>query len=150
MTDTIRIRLPWPSRHLSPNARLHWAQRHKAVKAARAEAFVLAKQALADHQWQPPRELSRPITFTVSLLPPANGRRRDFDNAIASLKPLLDGLADAMAVNDHLFRPVFRMANAEGRGAVIVDLPIEAAQEAQEREVGLGPSMSSPEWLKAS
>jgi crossover junction endodeoxyribonuclease RusA len=150
MTDSIRIRLPWPSRHLSPNARLHWAQRHKAVRAARAEAFALAKQALTDHQWQRPRDLSRPIAFTVSLLPPANGRRRDFDNAIASLKPLLDGLADAMAVNDHLFRPVFRMADAKGRGAVVVDLPIGAAGEPVEREDGVIPATGAPEWLRVS
>lgn len=36
------IILPWPSKDLSPNARIHWARRAKAVQHARHDASVAA------------------------------------------------------------------------------------------------------------
>ncbi|MFE8346782.1 MAG: hypothetical protein ABGU97_03075 [Xylella fastidiosa subsp. multiplex] len=37
------LTLPWPSKDLSPNARVHWTRRSKAVKQARGYAEVMAR-----------------------------------------------------------------------------------------------------------
>lgn len=37
--------LPWPSKDLSPNARVHWARKARAVKSSREQAYYLAKAA---------------------------------------------------------------------------------------------------------
>lgn len=42
---SFQVTLPWPSRALSPNTRIHWAPKAKAVRAARDAAFWLTWQA---------------------------------------------------------------------------------------------------------
>jgi len=142
-----RMVFPWPSRNLSPNARLHWAQKHKAVKAARLAAWALAREAVAGvdrSQWGAGR-----IALRVTLFPP-DARRRDFDNAIASLKATLDGLADAMVVDDSRFRPVFAFGEPVKGGKVAVDVPYFALGGAVEREEGVGGCRSAlPDWLRS-
>lgn len=93
----MKITLPWPSPKLSPNARLHWSKKAKAVKAYRQECMVLARNAGLKTDWD------GPIHLWVTFYPP-DRRRRDADNVYASIKALLDGLADALRVNDHRFR----------------------------------------------
>jgi crossover junction endodeoxyribonuclease RusA len=43
-------------------------------------------------------------------------RRRDMDNAIAAMKPQLDGLADAMRVDDNRFRLSFAWESPASTG----------------------------------
>ncbi|WP_262071329.1 hypothetical protein [Stenotrophomonas sp. Marseille-Q5258] len=41
----LELVLPWPSKDLSPNARVHWRARSKATKVARRTAVMLAFEA---------------------------------------------------------------------------------------------------------
>ena len=93
MTSVI---LPWPPRELSPNSRTHWAKKAKAAKAYRLDCFYLAKEAKVTA----PKE--GPINLHIEFVPP-DRRPRDLDNMLASIKSGLDGLAEALGVNDKRF-----------------------------------------------
>lgn len=92
--------VPWPHRYLSPNSRINWAAKAQIVQKARMTSRVLAKQLFGE---QDPAE---PIDERINVqlvLHPRDRRRRDEDNIIASMKAYLDGIADAMGVNDAFF-----------------------------------------------
>ena len=90
------VTFPWPPRELSPNGRTHWAKKAKAAKAYRLVCFYLAKEAKVTA----PKE--GPINLHIEFVPP-DRRQRDLDNMLASTKNLLDGLAQALGVNDKRF-----------------------------------------------
>ncbi len=107
------IRLPWPARDLSPNARVHWTKRAKAAKKARADAMLLC-QAQGCRMLQCDR-----LTVEITFYPPDN-RPRDTDNMLASLKPALDGLADASGVDDSLWHYGIARGEPIKGGSVVV------------------------------
>jgi crossover junction endodeoxyribonuclease RusA len=92
----IRVRewtmsLPWSRPPLSLNDRLPWQTRHRLSVQVRQAAAMLAR-----HHRIPP--ISR---CEVRLLyAPRDGRVRDEDGLVATLKPLCDGLVDAGVVPD--------------------------------------------------
>jgi crossover junction endodeoxyribonuclease RusA len=91
------VTLPWPAKELSPNARMHWAQKAKFAKAYRMACFTLCLQA----------KLAKPETegrlhLWLDFYPP-DRRHRDDDNMIASFKAGRDGIADALGVDDKRF-----------------------------------------------
>jgi crossover junction endodeoxyribonuclease RusA len=82
-----------PPRELSPNARVHWAAKARAVKAYRAAAMQAAALVAPGWRWER-AEASAVYYF-------AEARRRDADNLLAMLKPAFDGIAEAgLLVND--------------------------------------------------
>ena len=91
------VTLPWPSKDLSPNARVHWSVKSKAAKALRKSAYVLTLEAGAAVDWE------GDVHLFVDYYPP-DRRARDVDNCIASSKAIFDGVADALGVNDRRFR----------------------------------------------
>jgi crossover junction endodeoxyribonuclease RusA len=113
------VTLGWPSRALSPNARTHWAMLARAKKAARREGYVSAIQTSAD-------VIASPVSIQVTFTPP-NARRHDIDNLIASIKAHLDGISDAIGIDDSRWiwaAPV--IAKPEKPGRVVVTLtPVE-------------------------
>jgi hypothetical protein len=94
------IILPWPSRDLHPNSRVHWAKRAKASKAARELAHLLAIEAGWHRATLPEGRLHVWLDAY-----PADRRRRDADGVLSSLKPHLDGIADALGIDDRRFVP---------------------------------------------
>ena len=78
------VRIGWPPIALSPNSRVHYMQRHRAVVAYRNEAALLGKTG---------RRIAEPVLCVVPIV--KLRRRRDLDNILASLKPAIDGLTDA-------------------------------------------------------
>ena len=76
--------LRWPDAALSPNGRVHYMVRHKAVHRYRT---------LASYQGRGQKRLAKPVCAILPLV--ATRRRRDLDNVLASLKSALDGLTDA-------------------------------------------------------
>lgn len=62
-----------------------------------------------------------PIALHITFYPP-DKRRRDRDNAQASLKHHLDGIADALGVDDYRFRPTYDFAEPEKPGRVEVKI----------------------------
>ncbi len=108
--------MPWPDKALSPNSRGHWAQRAKAAKKYRQDCFYLARIA-----WVGVPSWDGPIHVHLAFLPPDN-RIRDRDNLQASAKALLDGLADALGVNDSRFYVYSTLGLCRKGGAIIVAL----------------------------
>lgn len=93
--------LPWPSRDLHPNSRVHWGRKAKAAKAARRAATLIALAAGAKTTTYPE---GAPLHVWIDGYP-ADRRRRDADGLLSSLKPWLDGIADALGVDDRRFVP---------------------------------------------
>lgn len=94
--------LPWPDRVVSPNARTHWAPKARATKRMRHDAAWSAKQAQISVG-------DGPIHVILTFYPP-DKRRRDLDGCISSCKAYLDGLADALGIDDSRFALSARMA----------------------------------------
>lgn len=88
-TETsIRITLTLPPADLSPNARVHWRRKARAVKAYRDQAYLEAIQAGGRNaRW------ADAVSEVAFYWP--DGRQRDYDNASATLKPAWDGMVDA-------------------------------------------------------
>ena len=105
--------LPWPTAGLSPNARRHWAQRSRLVKSYRRACWAVALQ-----QGAKPIHAGR-VAVHMTFVPP-DRRARDWDNLVASMKAGLDGLADALGVDDANFRLSFDVAEGEIGGMVRV------------------------------
>lgn len=95
MTDhrEMRFVLPLPDKVLSPNARPHWAQKAKATKGHRMLAWATVRRTI-----RKPPEWEQAHVRAVFYWPTRH--RRDRDNAAASLKAYLDGIADAGVVED--------------------------------------------------
>lgn len=108
----IEVVLPWPPKDLSPNARLHWAKRSKAAKAYRTECGWHVRAACQQPKFAP----SGPITLDIEFVQP-DRRGRDLDNMLASIKAGIDGIADALGVNDRRF--VFRIRRSEQIGGMV-------------------------------
>lgn len=96
----MRIVYPWFPAELTPNARVHWAKRARAAKNYRRAWFLLTRASRAEVHCE------GKIPLTVVFNPP-NRRPRDLDNCIAAIKSGMDGLADALSVNDRRFRPTY-------------------------------------------
>jgi Holliday junction resolvase RusA-like endonuclease len=92
---TLKIVLPWPAKELSPNARCHWAAKHRQTSKTRGDAKIAAIKAIRDAGWKT-CELAKIEPVFYSPI----SRRRDGDNAVASCKSIFDGLADAGVIQN--------------------------------------------------
>jgi len=92
--------LPWPDTDLHPNRRVHWAHKAKAAKSARLTGFVLAR----DAGWNGSNLPEGPLHLWIDGYP-RDKRRRDADGLLSSLKSALDGIADALGIDDRRFVP---------------------------------------------
>jgi crossover junction endodeoxyribonuclease RusA len=118
----IAITLPWPSRSLHPNARVHWARKAQAAKAARQTAGWCAKEAgIRPNDPDIPDALKVNIVFF-----PPNARAHDLDGCLSSMKSALDGIADALGCNDSKWEIAIRKDAPVKGGSVRIEL--EAAQ----------------------
>lgn len=84
----------------SPNElrRMHWAERGKEMKSWREGSYKTALDLVNRLHW---KTLDRAWVEIVITCREHN--RRDPDNAIAAMKPLIDGLVDAGAIKDDSF-----------------------------------------------
>ena len=89
MIQTIEIPM-LPPRALSPNGRAHWAVKRKAAEPMKQVAALQGKQL---------RPISGPATVTVTFIV-AQNRRRDGDNWLASMKPVMDVLVQTGLFTD--------------------------------------------------
>lgn len=112
------LELPWPARILHPNARPHWRALAHAKRAARADAFILARAAGWHMETLPEGRLHLWMDFYAP-----DRRRRDDDGLLASMKAARDGIADALAIDDARFvsHPMIRDEVCRG-GKVVVRL----------------------------
>lgn len=115
----MKVALPWPHRNLSPNARVHFRVKSGHAKQAREDAGFAACGQLSVLQRRQVAERDGPIRLTVTFCPP-DARRRDMDNMLAAAKSTLDGLADALRVDDHRFELTLRRGDPVKLGAIEV------------------------------
>lgn len=98
MAYSLEILLPWPDAKLSPNARQHWRTHYRAKKAYLQTCRLLV---LSTRPRRVPKD--SPLLVHLQFAPPSR-HRHDADNLVARMKSGLDGLAQALQVDDHRFR----------------------------------------------
>lgn len=117
----MKIDLPWPHKLLWPNGSV--GNRHakaREVKKHRSWAFLATLEAVGGER--PVLPLPLPITLHVHAK--RFGTLPDADNCVAALKSSLDGIADALKVNDRAFAsPVVKYA-PERDGRFVVELGV--------------------------
>lgn len=117
----LTITLPWPPAELNPNSRngRHWGQTHSAKVKYLADCRVLTLQAMRAAGWIPPvGTLPLVITFAQP-----DKRRRDRDNLLAAIKSGLDGVSQALGVDDQHFDPItIRRDYGTKPGAVVLEI----------------------------
>ena len=106
------LKLPWPPKILSPNSRSHWATKAKAAKKYRADCFFLTKKSgltVSDADGK--------INLFIDFHPKTK-HKRDIDNCLSSIKNGLDGVADALGVNDNRF--ILHLNLSENTGDYVI------------------------------
>lgn len=63
----------------------------------------------------------KPINVTITFCEP-DKRRRDMDGMLSQTKNMLDGIADAIGVDDHLWNLALRRGKVRKGGAVVVEI----------------------------
>lgn len=96
------VELSFPASELMQNRRegRHWHYAHEAKVAQRQEAYLLARQSITQSGFE-----ARPdARYRVEMVfCPPDGRRRDVSNLHAAMKAALDGIAEAMEIDDSAF-----------------------------------------------
>lgn len=113
--------LPWPPRELHPNARVHWARRAKLTKLERRAAFFHAKAA----KWDSAKFGLGGLLLRLDFYPP-DRRRRDLDGCLSASKAQIDGIADALGVDDSRFSLHVQMHAPRKGGEVHVTIQQQA------------------------
>lgn len=117
----MKISLPFPDARLSPNARVHWRVLARVKKTARMAAHVLTLELGGIDELRKHFAGDFGIPIRLLFFPPTN-HKRDLDNALSSMKAYLDGIADALKVNDNRFVPHMEMRLADKPGRVEIYL----------------------------
>lgn len=98
----MKIELGFPPKELFPNraAGSAWGKLYQLKSDYRQNSAWLAKPQVA--KWELPEgDIYLKLTFVMP-----DKRLRDLDNCLAAAKAGLDGLADALAINDKRFHPI--------------------------------------------
>jgi Holliday junction resolvase RusA-like endonuclease len=116
----MKLALSWPPRELLKNANAHRMARYRAGKKYRAEA---AKTAWAEG-WHL-LTITPPVRMTITFRPP-DLRKRDLHNMPVAVAHAIDGIQDALGIDDYHFRVSWPEEFGEPirHGQVIVELTI--------------------------
>lgn len=110
------ITLPFPPASLSGHAKGHWRAK-AAITAKHREWARLATLAAT----LPPLPDTGDIPISITFYPP--NRRGDRTNFPNRIKCLIDGIADALGINDSRFVPSYHFAEpVKGPGSVVIVL----------------------------
>lgn len=115
----MKIKLPLPDQKLNPNRSSgnHWAATRALRDKAKSDAYYATKEVLAHSvRYQADAKLAMVIEY---ILPDA--RRRDADNLLASSKSAIDGIAQALELDDSRFNPITikRSVDSANQGMVV-------------------------------
>lgn len=114
------ITLPFPPADLSGHNTGHYRTKSKLIATYRAEAFHLTRSAMRAFNYQVPEEGDIAISFRF-YPPDDRGDRVNFPNR---LKAQIDGIAEALGVNDKRFLPSYSFAKKGTPGLVEVALGV--------------------------
>ncbi len=111
----IELVLGWPPSQLSPNARLHWGKLARAKKSYRQACHTVAKEQLKKIEAV---DLPDDMVLEMTFVPP-DKRNYDRDNLTARMKAGIDGLADALRIDDKRFTTVIATMDTEMLGGFV-------------------------------
>jgi crossover junction endodeoxyribonuclease RusA len=97
------MKIPYPPKELMPNRKngSHWATTKKIKTQAKNEAYIIALQ------HKPKIPLDKESKYKLSLIYyQSDNRHRDLDNLLAASKPQIDGIAQALGIDDRQFAPI--------------------------------------------
>jgi crossover junction endodeoxyribonuclease RusA len=121
----IVVTLPFPDARLNPNRSkgVHWAATSALRKSARTDAWMLTRAEASKTAWYgAERRKADSVPLTITFIQP-DRRHRDRDNLLAACKPALDGVADALEINDSQFDPVtIRREYGQKPGSVRIEI----------------------------
>lgn len=112
MAGGILIELPFPPASLSGHNSGHWRGKSSVVAKHREWARLATLAA------KPSVPADGDIRLSITFYPPdKRGDRTNFPNR---LKPAIDGIAQALGVNDRRFLPTYHFAEPTKPGCVVV------------------------------
>jgi hypothetical protein len=123
------LKIDWPDASLWPNraAGKHWTAKHKAKVAAREAGYYAALKRRFESSKNPPNFPGEAIPLSLVFCA-SNARRYDLDGALSACKPMLDGIAQALGIDDSRFDPVVLNRGAVGKpGCVIVGIGVQVS-----------------------
>lgn len=128
----IVVDLPFPSAKLNPNRSkgVHWAATSALRKSARSAAYAVTRVTALGTPWfHFERNKNETVPLVITFIQP-DRRHRDRDNLLAACKPALDGVADALEINDSQFDPVtIRREYGQKPGGVRIEIGIAAERQ---------------------
>ena len=113
----IEVVLGWPPTDLSPNARKHWAVVAKAKKQYRKDCYSVSKEQLKKYK-KVTENIPERLVLEMTFIPP-DRRSYDRDNLVARMKSGIDGLADALKINDKRFHTVISTMDQDYLGGFV-------------------------------
>jgi len=116
------IRLPFPPASLFPNRKngKHWSVTKQVKQAYRNGASLLTSAVMSGFS-----DAGGDIPVSIVFVAP-DKRNRDLDNCLAAAKPQIDGIADALGVNDKRFRPILlNYVAGDKPGAMLVAIGVQ-------------------------
>lgn len=111
----IELMLGWPPSDLSPNKRLHWSKVAKVKAAYREACWALT---LEQYRIRTERVPTGNLHLVLEFVPP-DRRSYDRDNLVARMKSGLDGVADALKINDKQFTTLTARVDAGQIGGFV-------------------------------
>jgi crossover junction endodeoxyribonuclease RusA len=115
----IEIVLGWPPSDLSPNARLHWAKLARAKKQYRQACLSVTKEQLKNEKNKKnSKNIPERLVLEMTFIPP-DRRSYDRDNLVARMKSGIDGLSDALRINDKRFNTVISTMDQDYLGGFV-------------------------------
>ena len=112
----IEIVLGWPPSDLSPNKRLHWAKLATAKKEYRKNCLSASREQLK--KYSKLNNLPERLVLEMTFIPP-DRRSYDRDNLVARMKSGIDGLSDALRINDKQFNTVISTMDQDYLGGFV-------------------------------
>ena len=113
----IEIVLGWPPSDLSPNKRLHWAKLATAKKQYRKDCLSVTKEQLKKYKGVY-EKIPEKLVLEMLFIPP-DKRSYDRDNLVARMKAGIDGLSDALRINDKRFNTVISTMDTTTLGGYV-------------------------------
>jgi crossover junction endodeoxyribonuclease RusA len=109
------VSLPYPPAVLNPNSRVHWSKKTKAASQYKEDCHWILRAHI--NQGGDIKGIRR---WKLTFCPP-DGRRRDLDNQLASVKQALDALSEISGVDDSKFALTIEKGEPVKGGCVIVE-----------------------------
>ena len=113
------IELPYPHKILWPNGRT-LSQGYRASETKKHRQW--AHDATLAWRGRDHRPIEGQIDVLITVYPKNRGPVPDGDNAMASCKAFLDGIADALGLNDRNFVPRVQFGERTQHGKIVVSL----------------------------